>query len=146
VNARSPRANFARRYFVPQLLVGVPRSAQHVSSLVAQVPWLHHDVTALRPATAQAQHVGWQSSGFAQAEPAAPFFHGNVCCAPAHEKPAALALAIEPACVTVIGPVAHTDDAARSAGAAPSPSGSSSGAERQPPASATSTSSVRMRR
>jgi hypothetical protein len=103
---------------VPQLLVGVPRSAQQVSAADAQVPWLHHDVIALRPAIEHGQHTGAQSSGWAQVDPTAPIFQGKICCAPAHEKNS-LALAIESTSVMVALPPPHSMDPAASAGASP---------------------------
>src|SRR4029079_7577396 len=66
-----PRRRFsAAIYLVPQLLVGVPCSAQQVSVDDAQTPLLHHEVTALRPDTLQAQQVGRHSVGSVQVLPA----------------------------------------------------------------------------
>jgi hypothetical protein len=84
----------------PQLFVGVPASAQQTSSGGAQTPWLHQEVSALRPAVAHAQQVGWQSVGSVQALPGAPSLQVTTLVAPAQVS-FSLALAIEPASVTI---------------------------------------------
>lgn len=94
----------------PQLFVGVPASAQQTSAGVAHTPWLHQDVRALRPAAPQAQQVGRHWVGLVQALPGAPSLQVTTLVAPS-QLALTLALAIDPASVTVTGDEPQLDAA-----------------------------------